>query len=234
MDLRRFSAIDTWIFDLDNTLYPAQRVFAEVGVRARDFIVDRLQISEEEASALRDRFFREHGTTMRGLMLDYGLPPMDFLGYVEDLDVSHLAEDAALQRALAALPGRKIIFTNASNHHAENVLRQLNLRHHFDAVFDIEVAEFVPKPQRVTYEKLLSLHLVDPKRACMVEDMAINLMPAHALGMVTVWLRPSCGKGQETLPDLSHVDYTIDHLGHWLLSLMQEPSFHEARNSPTD
>jgi putative hydrolase of the HAD superfamily len=216
---RPLREIETWIFDLDNTLYPAtSTVYPAVEERMNAFIVAALKVELDEAVALRKRFFAAHGTTLRGLMNEYGLPPKPFLDYVHELDLSNLARDERLGAALAALPGRKIIFTNATQRHAERVLEQLGLARHFAAIHDIEACAYVPKPDPSGYRALLARHAVAAERAAMIEDIASNLAPAAALGMTTIWL--AGGPHAEAADrDADHVHHVVEDLAAFLAAL---------------
>ena len=200
--------VDTWVFDLDNTLYPAtSTVYPEVESRMNEFIMAELKLELAAAIALRKRFFEAHGTTLRGLMNDYGLPPRPFLDYVHELDLSGLERNEALGAAIAALPGRKLIFTNATVRHAERVLDQLGMAHHFCGIHDIEACAFVPKPDPSGYHELLRRHGVEGPRAAMVEDIAKNLVPAAALGMTTVWVKggPHADADDDVVQHIHHI-----------------------------
>ncbi|MGB8181913.1 MAG: pyrimidine 5'-nucleotidase, partial [Stellaceae bacterium] len=187
---RSFGHIDTWIFDLDNTLYPSScRLYIEVEQRMARYIMDELKLDLAGAHALRQRYFQEHGTTLRGLMNEYGVEPRRFLDYVHEIDVSAVQPAPALSRALTALPGRKLVFTNGTRRHAERVLDRLELIGHFDAIHDIVAIDFQPKPNAAGYRALIETYAIEPARAAMVEDMARNLPPAAVLGMTTIWLR---------------------------------------------
>ena len=187
-----FRHIETWVFDLDNTLYAADGgIFEQVDQRMGDFIARALSVSREEAHRLQKLYYREHGTTLSGLMSIHGIEPKDFLDYVHDIDVSVIGPDHGLETAIARLPGRKVIYTNGTVQHAENVLTQLGLRPHFEAIFDIVAAGYVPKPQHSAYRHIMASGGIAPERAVMFEDIARNLEAAHALGMTTVWVRPS-------------------------------------------
>lgn len=214
------SDIEVWIFDLDNTLYPAScNLFAQVDRRIGEFIADHFGIPYDEARAMQKRFFRDHGTTLRGLMVEHDVDPIPFLDYVHAIDVTPVAPSPELDRALERLPGRKVIYTNGSVRHAANVTDRLGISRHFDTVFDIVEAGYVPKPDPRPYRELLDRHAIAPHTACMVEDIARNLVPAHALGMTTVWVkseadwaRPDAG-GVGTA---SHIDHTVEDLVAWL------------------
>lgn len=188
--VRSFGHIETWIFDLDNTLYPAScRLFDQVQQRMTQYICDRLAVTLEEAAEVRRRYFREHGTTMRGLMTVNAIDPHEFLAFVHDIDLAGVPPDPALVAALRRLEGRKIVHTNGSVRHAERLLDHLGLSDAFCGIIDIVAAEFDPKPALAGYNLLLARHAVAPQRALMVEDIARNLEPAAALGMTTAWLR---------------------------------------------
>ena len=216
---RSFGHIDTWIFDLDNTLYPAScRLYVEVEQRMARYIMDELKLDLEGAHALRRRYFQEHGTTLRGLMNEYGIEPRRFLDYVHEIDVSAVQPAPALGRALAALPGRKLVFTNGTRNHAERVLDRLELTRHFAAIHDIVAIDFQPKPNKAGYRTLIETYAIEPRRAAMIEDMARNLPPAAALGMTTIWLRG----GPHDEVDAHHagaINHTIDNLTEFLAAL---------------
>jgi putative hydrolase of the HAD superfamily len=216
----RLAAVDVWIFDLDNTLYSASsNLFPAIERRMGEFIARSLGVTPEEARRCQKRFFREHGTTLRGLMLEHAVDPLAFLDYVHAIDLSVITPSPALDRALDRLPGRKLVFTNASRRHAEGVMARLGIARHFEAIQDIIAADFLPKPDPRPYTRLLRCYDVDPVRACMVEDMAGNLIPAAALGMTTVWLRTDSAWGQPAAGDLSHIHHVIDDLPAWLAAL---------------
>lgn len=208
-----------WIFDLDNTLYPAEcNLFHQVDLRMGGFISDLLGITYDEARAIQKRYFREHGTTLRGLMLHHSVDPHAFLGHVHDIDYSPVPANAALGAALDRLPGRKLIFTNGTVAHAEAVLARLGIASHFDDIFDIAHAEFVPKPDPAPYHAMVQRHTVRADRAVMVEDIAKNLMVPAALGMRTVWVRTDhawSGAGGEA----EYVHHETDNLTEWLTGL---------------
>ena len=223
------SALETWVFDLDNTLYPAScSLFPQIDVRMRQFIADRLGLGLDEAFALQKRYYREFGTTLRGLMTVHGMEPADFLDYVHDIDHAVLDVAPRLDAALAALPGRKLIFTNGSHRHAEKVLARLGIERHFDGIFDIVAADFVPKPQPQCYDGMIRRFAFDPRAAAMVEDIHRNLVPAAALGMTTVWVRqdnhPDFHVVIQETDDLGHVHHVVEDLPHWLEQVAATPS----------
>ena len=212
---------DAWLFDLDNTLYPAAvDLFAQIDSKMRAYIADFLGLDLEAAYALQKRYFQEYGTSMRGLMDLHGMDPTPFLAQVHDIDVSALDPAPALGEALAGLPGRKLVFTNASAAHAERVLRRLGVDSHFHDIFDIVAADFRPKPEPLIYRKLVERHVIEPRRTVMVEDMARNLAPAAALGMTTVWLHTGSEWGSfgAEVADIHHV---VQDLTPWLTAVAE-------------
>ena len=213
------SHICDWVFDLDHTLYPPEcRLFEQVDRRIRQYIMDMFDVGPEEARSIQKGFFHEYGTTLNGLMRNHGVDPVGYLHYVHDIDVSPVQPDPALDSALARLPGRKLVYTNGSVPHAERVLDRLGVVRHFDGVFDIVAANYVPKPEPAAFDQFVKTYTLDPPRSVMVEDIARNLAPAHALGMTTVWLRSNhhWSGGDESDP---HIRHTIDNLVDWLTGI---------------
>lgn len=212
--------VTTWIFDLDNTLYSARyNLFDQIDRRIGAFVSERLGLDPVEARRLQKDYLREHGATLRGLMLNHGIDPTDFHDFVQDLDLSGLPPAPGLDAALARLDGRKLIFTNASTRHAERVMDRLGVAHHMDGIFDIADAGYMPKPHPETYATMIARHGVDARSAVMVEDMARNLGPAAALGMTTVWVRTASDWGREGA-DTVPIDHVIDDLADWLGGLV--------------
>ena len=181
--------IKDWVFDLDNTIYPAKsNLFVRVAVRITAFVSQHFKVPEDEARLIQKDLFHRYGTTMRGLMVEEGLPPEDFLHFVHDIDVSDLPHEKELDALISQLPGRKHIFTNGTVPHAENILNAYGIRHHFDQIFDIVGADYIPKPEKQAFDRFMEITAINPESAVMIEDMARNLEPAHHLGMRTVWL----------------------------------------------
>ena len=209
----------TWIFDLDNTLYPpACNLFAQIDVRMGTFIGQLLGIDPVAARRVQKGYFMSHGTTLRGLMDHHGVQPEDFLGYVHDIDVSPVPANPRLERALARLDGRKLVFTNGSVDHAGRVLDRLGVADLIDDVFDIAAADYLPKPHDETYRRFVAHYGIDAGASVMVEDMARNLTPAARLGMTTVWLDTGSDWGRADLKT-DHVHHVIDDLTDWLEGL---------------
>ncbi len=179
--------VESWVFDLDNTLYPARcNLFAEIDARMTDFIRMRLNVDAGDARRLQKEYYVKYGTTLAGMMAEHKTPPDEFLHYVHDIDRSAVAEDPALAAAISHLPGRRFIFTNGSVDHAEKTLARIGLSGLFDDIFDVRAADFTPKPHLFAYQKFLAATGVHAPRAAMFEDLAHNLEAADALGMTTV------------------------------------------------
>jgi putative hydrolase of the HAD superfamily len=187
----RFSHVDTWVFDLDNTLYPpSMRLFDQIEQRMTAWVSRRLGVSRAEADHLRASYWQLYGTTLAGLMHEHGVEPMDYLLDVHDIDFSLLAPDPALAAHIAALPGRRIVYTNADTVYAAKVLEGRGLSGLFDAVYGVEHAAFRPKPERAAFETVFARDGLDPTRAAMFEDDARNLAAPHAMGMRTIHIAP--------------------------------------------
>jgi putative hydrolase of the HAD superfamily len=215
--------IENWIFDLDNTLYPAScKLFVEAEARMAAFMVAELKLDLSAAHALRRRFFLDHGTTLRGLMLEHGIAPQRFLDYVHDIDLSPLLPDPALGAALAALPGRKFVFTNGTEAYAARILERIGIAEHFAGIHDVVACDYLPKPDPSGYAVLLERQGIDPASALMIEDMARNLVPAAALGMTTAWVRNEAAWASEAVQS-DHIHHVIDELAPWLAAVAREP-----------
>jgi putative hydrolase of the HAD superfamily len=214
--------IDCWIFDLDNSLYPASaNLFALIDTRMGEYIQHLIGCGHAEARRVQKRHFREHGTTLAGLMATHGVDPHDFLAYVHDIDLARISADPRLVAALDRLPGRKFVFTNGDEAYARRVLARLGLANAFDGLHDIHAMDYVPKPDPRSYAAMCERHAIAPERALFVEDMARNLAPAKALGMTTVWV----DNGSEQAgfgADPGFIDYRIDDIGQWLGEVVGE------------
>jgi len=185
---RGFDHVEAWVFDLDNTLYPADcNLFAQIDRRMGEFIANCFGIPLHEAQSLRETYYYQHGTTLAGLVRLHDVPPDDFLDYVHDIDLSAVHPLPELAAALAGLPGRKFIFTNGSRKHAEAVVERLGVGGLFADIFDIHALGYLhPKPMREAYERFVGAHAVTPRTAAMFDDLPHNLETAHAIGMTTV------------------------------------------------
>ncbi len=212
---RALADAETWIFDLDNTLYPSHcDLFAEISQRMTHFVSEFLGVDRDEAYETQKAYFKTYGTTLNGMMQCHGMDPHDFLDYVHDIDYGPVTQSPDLSAALERLPGRKLIYTNGTVRHAEEVVDRLGIHQHFDVIFDIVAAEFVPKPNQGPYEQLIAKEGIDPTRAAMVEDMSKNLAPAAALGMRTVLVQSHFE--WSGVVDHDHVHHVAEDLAHWL------------------
>jgi len=223
-DARDFRHVRAWIFDLDNTLYPARcDLFGQISARMTDYVGRLLGIGPEEALRLQKEHYRVHGTTLNGLMKSHDLDPEDYLAFVHDIDLAALVPDAELSRALTRLPGRRFVFTNGCRNHAARVLERLEIAHLFDAIWDIRTIGYRPKPEAVAYRTVLASSGVLASEAAMFDDIARNLVEAHALGLTTVWLKngsPWSSQGPlHPVAEPEHIDYETDDLAAFLHSI---------------
>lgn len=216
----RLAHIDCWIFDLDNTLYPASAdLFGLMDQRMGAYIAKLLDCDATEARTIQKRYFHDHGTTLAGLMRHHGVDPYHFLDFVHDIDLGGLSNDGTLIAHIEALPGRKMIFTNGDEPYARRVLDRLGLSSHFELIHDIHATGYRPKPDPHGYRLLRDIYGIDLARAAFFEDMARNLKPAKALGMSTIWLNNGSESGHfEAHPDF--IDFETDHLTPFLTQLL--------------
>jgi len=181
--------ISTWAFDLDNTLYSADSgIFQQVHILMGEFVSKHLNIEINEAKDLQKKYYRQHGTTLRGMMDNHGVEPDHFLDEVHRLDYSIVKPNEKLNQQLEKLEGRKIIYTNANRQHADNVLKRLELTHMFLEIFDIKNANYIPKPEISPYKQIIKEFKIDPSNAIMFDDIAKNLVPAKNVGFTSVWI----------------------------------------------
>lgn len=213
--------IDTWIFDLDNTLYPASAgIFGLIDVRMGAYIADLLKVDPVEARRIQKKYFHEHGTTLSGLMARHEVDPYHFLAFVHDIDMSSIAPNPRLAALLGQLPGRKLVFTNGDAPYARRILAALGLDASFEAIFDIHDQDYLPKPAPLSYDSFCAEMAVHPTRAIFFEDMARNLKPAKALGMTTVWINNGSEAGNlEAHPD--YIDYETAEPTAWLAQILE-------------
>ncbi|HXG79804.1 MAG TPA: pyrimidine 5'-nucleotidase [Methyloceanibacter sp.] len=221
-----FDGIESWVFDLDNTLYPsACDLFPQIDRRMGEFIAKALDLPLEAAQALREAYYYEHGTTLAGLVQRHGISPHAFLDYVHDIDLSAVVASPDLAAALDGLPGRKFIFTNASRRHAEAVIERLGVSGRFEAICDIHALEYIhPKPSHEAFERFVKAHGVAPHKSAMFDDLPNNLETAHALGMTTVLVHGVTGHpehqamaGWTELP--AHIHHRTDALAPFLAAI---------------
>ena len=190
-----FTHVDTWLFDLDNTLYPLESgLAARMSPRITDYVEALTGLPRPEALALQKRYLADHGLTLKGLMDHHGVDPDHYHAMVHDVPLDGLTPDADLADALRRLPGRRIIFTNADARHVGRVLDALGLEDLFDEVFHIGSAAFAPKPAMAAFDRIIAAHDIDPRHAAFFEDAERNLEPAARLGMTTVLVGAHAGQ----------------------------------------
>ena len=230
---RGFAHIDTWIFDLDNTLYPAScNLFAQVDHRMGEFIAKTIGVPYAHARHLQKAYYRQFGTTLSGLMQVHKLKPEPFLEYVHDIDLSVLPELPELAAAIAQLEGRRLIFTNGSRRHAENVAAKIGALHLFEDICDIAALGFVPKPEAEAFSRMTTQHAINGATAAMFEDMPHNLEVPHGLGMTTVLVHsdyidhPAQLKVRDWQELPGHIDHMTRDLTGFVASIA--PSVHRA------
>jgi putative hydrolase of the HAD superfamily len=209
----------TWIFDLDNTLYPAAcDLFAQIDVKMGAYISELLSCDLTEARRVQKDYFHEYGTTLAGLMRHHEVDPHDYLDYVHDIDVSVVMPDERMARALEVLPGRKIVYTNGSDGHARRVMERLGITHLFEGIFDVLASDFIPKPDPGAFSAMVEAYAIDTGDAVMVEDLAKNLLPAHELGITTVWV-PTTSEWSRAGADGGFIDHVAEDLSAWLANV---------------
>jgi len=193
--LSKFGHVETWVFDLDNTLYPPDSaLWPLIDERITLFLMTMFGLDGVSARALQKHYYHRYGTTLRGLIDEHAISADEFLAFVHEIDRSSLAPNPPLAQEIAALPGRKLILTNGSRDHALRTAAQLGLSELFEDAFDIVAANFVPKPAREAYEAFFRKYNVEPRRAAMFEDIARNLVAPHERGMATILIRPRIGQ----------------------------------------
>ena len=215
----KFQHVDTWVFDLDNTLYPADSdLWPKIDTRITLFLAALFGIDAISARALQKYYYQRYGTTLRGLMLEYDISADEFLSFVHDIDRSSLLPNLPLAAAISALPGRRLILTNGSRDHALRTAEQLGLGAIFEDVFDIVAADLIPKPAEETYQRFFERHGVDPRRSAIFEDISHNLAVPHARGMVTTLVVAREGQvdfreaWEKSDSAAAHIDYVTDDL----------------------
>ncbi len=226
-----FSKIETFVFDLDNTLYPASSdLWPKIDDRITLFMIRLFGLDSLSLRALQKHYYKRYGTTLRGLMTEHGVDAEAYLRYVHDIDRSSLKPDHTLAAAIAALPGRKLILTNGSREHAMETARALGVDHLFEDIFDIVAADFVAKPEAEIYDRFFSKHAIDPRRAALFEDIARNLEVPHRHGVTTVLVKaPAEALGARENWEISegrppHVDFSTSDLAGFLEMVAGAPA----------
>jgi putative hydrolase of the HAD superfamily len=214
--------VESWIFDLDNSLYPHScNLFELVDRRMTDYVGRLLGLKADEALRVQKTLYHHHGTTLAGLMASHGVDPHEFLGFVHDIDLARLAADPALVAALDRLPGRKFVFTNADEAYARRVLDRLGLANAFDGLHDIHAMAYLPKPDPASYRALCERYGIEPARALFADDLVRNLQPAKALGMTTLWVDNGSEQGPGA-PAPDFVDHRAGDIARWLGEMLEE------------
>lgn len=212
---RDFIHVEAWVFDLDNTLYhPSARLFDQIEARMNVWMTQQLSIGLDEAQRLRRQYWAQYGTTLAGLMNEHRIDPTEFLDHVHDIEMGHLTVDPLLVAGIQALPGRKIVYTNADVRYAAKVLRARGLSDLFDAVYGVEEAGLLPKPQPEAFRRIFEADGLNPARAAMFEDDPRNLAAPHQMGMRTVLV------GENTAP-AAHIHHLTDDLAGFLARVVR-------------
>lgn len=219
---KQLSHIDTWLFDLDNTLYPAEsNLFDLVDARMRLYLEQLLKCDAVAAHTVQKEYFYRYGTTVAGLMANHNIDPHEFLDFVHDISLDRITANPDLKALIAALPGRKLVYTNGDAPYAQRVLNALGLGDSFEGIFDVIAGGMVPKPAASSYTMLCDAHKITPTSAFFADDMARNLRPAKSMGMATLWI--DNGSEQAEAPaDLEHVDHIADCLTRWLQNIKEQ------------
>lgn len=227
-DKARFSGVDVWVFDLDNTLYPQTAdLWPKIDARITLFMMRLFGFDAISSRALQKHYYQRYGTTLRGLMEEHSVDAEDYLSFVHDIDRSSLEHNHSLAQAIAALPGRKLILTNGSRDHAIKTAQQIGIDHLFEGVFDIIAADFVAKPEEGAYQRFFDQLNIDPKRGAIFEDIARNLIVPHRRGMMTVLVLPGHSDGPErehweiASGDEQHIDFVTDDLAGFLEAVVE-------------
>ena len=217
-----FDHVRDWIFDLDNCLYPASTgLFALIDERMGAYIQRLLDCDAGEAKRIQKAHFHEHGTTLAGLMKSHDVDPDHFLDDVHAIPLDRVQCDERLGAALPRLPGRRFVFTNGDAPYARRVLEAIGVDSHFDELHDIHASELRPKPDPHGYALLCERFGIEPARALLVDDMAVNLKPAKALGMTTVWVDNGSERGNHGA-DEGFIDHRISDVADWLESILED------------
>ena len=214
--MKELIKIKYWIFDLDNTLYSGQtKVFEQVDKKMSSFISEKLNISIQEAKKIQKKYFHKYSTTLSGMIKHHKIDANEFLEFVHDVNLDLQKKNKELEKEIARISGKKIIFTNGSKAHAENVTKKIGINKLFDGVFDIVDADFIPKPSIESYKKIIQKYKIEPQYCIFIEDIARNLKPAHELGMKTVWIKNDEPWAAEFSSE-SFINYRTENLTNFL------------------
>jgi putative hydrolase of the HAD superfamily len=224
----QFAHVESWVFDLDNTLYPSSSdLWPKIDHKITLYVQNVMGLDGLSSRAIQKFYYQRYGTSLNGLMQEYGIDPHDFLSFAHDIDRSTLPADPALSESIGRLPGRKVIFTNGSEGHAIATAEQLGILQHFDGIFDIVAAGYTPKPDPRTYTRFFERHGVDPRGAAMFEDLEKNLLVPHQTAMKTVLVVAANGAHdhreawEKVAAAPPHVDFVTDDLAAFLSVLTE-------------
>ena len=213
------NSFQNWIFDLDNTMYDINLgLFKKISNRITDFIMSKYSLDIDQAKKIQKEYYLKYGLTLRGLIVEKKLEPEEFLDYVHDVEHPELKKNDQLISKIRILEGKKIIFTNATSKHAKKILKILELEHDFDQIIDIKDLEYIPKPDKRSYKKLLeclNLNKENLNKTIFVEDTVKNLIPAKELGITTVWMKNSINE-KDFIKNFNFIDYSFNNLNEFL------------------
>ena len=213
------NSFQNWIFDLDNTMYDINLgLFKKISNRITDFIMSKYSLDIDQAKKIQKEYYLKYGLTLRGLIVEKKLEPEEFLDYVHDVEHPELEKNDQLISKIRLLEGKKIIFTNATSNHAKKILKILELEHDFDQIIDIKDLEYIPKPDKRSYKKLLeclNLNKENLDKTIFFEDTVKNLIPAKELGITTVWMKNSLNE-KDFIKNCNFIDYSFNNLNEFL------------------
>ena len=213
------NSFKNWIFDLDNTMYDINLgLFKKISNRITDFIMSKYSLDIDQAKKIQKEYYLKYGLTLRGLIVEKKLEPEEFLDYVHDVEHPELKKNDQLISKIRILEGKKIIFTNATSKHAKKILKILELEHDFDQIIDIKDLEYIPKPDKRSYKKLLeclNLNKENLDKTIFFEDTVKNLIPAKELGITTVWIKNSINE-KDFIKNCNFIDYSFNNLNEFL------------------
>ena len=213
------NSFQNWIFDLDNTMYDINLgLFKKISNRITDFIMSKYSLDIDQAKKIQKEYYLKYGLTLRGLIVEKKLEPEEFLDYVHDVEHPELKKNDQLISKIRILEGKKIIFTNATSKHAKKILKILELEHDFDQIIDIKDLEYIPKPDKRSYKKLLeclNLNKENLDKTIFFEDTVKNLIPAKELGITTVWMKNSINE-KDFMKNFNYIDYSFNNLNEFL------------------
>ena len=213
------NSFQNWIFDLDNTMYDINLgLFKKISNRITDFIMSKYSLDIDQAKKVQKEYYLKYGLTLRGLIVEKKLEPEEFLDYVHDVEHPELEKNDQLISKIRLLEGKKIIFTNATSNHAKKILKILELEHDFDQIIDIKDLEYIPKPDKRSYKKLLeclNLNKENLDKTIFFEDTVKNLIPAKELGITTVWMKNSINE-KDFIKNCNFIDYSFNNLNEFL------------------